>query len=182
MDYLAASRNQVLKALASGEPVTREQAERFPDLVLDPDASRIPDWLLPLIRRPSPPNGPRYVVADGKPFHVSLNAAGPLVTEVELFNSGSVRKVCHNPYAPTPDKVKAAVAAYETVCKFVKNPEDFRGRFSGSDLAELDASQVPTATAAGKNSAPSSAGPELDSKTVPEPQSTTSKPQRRPQR
>lgn len=131
MDYFTSSRNQVVLALAKGEPVSSDQAARFPDVILDKDASQIPDWLLPYIRRPSPPDGPRYVVADGQPFHVSVTGGGPLVCEVEFFNSGGIRKVRHNPFRPTVEKIHAAVTAYKTVNEFIRDPNAFHSEFVG---------------------------------------------------
>lgn len=138
MDFFSEGRNDVVQALARGDAVSSAQAARFPDVILDKDASQIPEWLLPLIRRPTAPGGPRYVVADGQPFHVSLNGAGALVMEVEYFNQGGVRKVRHNPYRPTQEKIQAAVAAYDTVCRFVSDPNAFREVFSTTQDNAID--------------------------------------------
>lgn len=121
----AGARAHVLAALEGGHEVTPEAAASFPDIVLVRDEGAVPAWLLSLIRRPVAPGAPRYVVANDRPYHVSRTGQGALVAEVEFFDRNGVQKPVHNLYAIDAAAKQAAVAAYDRVCSFVREPMAF---------------------------------------------------------
>lgn len=142
---VAGPRAQVLAALQSGREVTPEVAASFPDLVLVHDEGAVPAWLLSLIRRPVAPGAPRYVVANDRPYHVSRTGQGALVAEVEFFDRNGVQKPVHNLYAIDAAAKQAAVAAYDRVCSFVREPMAFADWLRGG--REGDPPVLPTAVA-----------------------------------
>lgn len=136
MDHLLSGRQAIESALANGHPVSSNDASLFPDVILRNSGSDVPDWLLPHMRRPNQSNKARYVVAKDTPFHVSVTFAGPVVSQVIKFEQNGVQKIVHEPYCINDERYAAAIEAYELVNEFVASPENFRNKFTASELQE----------------------------------------------
>jgi hypothetical protein len=129
--------------MAYGDRATEETELRLlardcPDLVMSNDVSAFPPWFLTMVRSSSS-ESERYVIADTQAYHVVVTRLGPLVSRVHLpVQDGALSEhdlaagpgeLIHDPYGVSEPERRLALSAFETVQRFVRDPEAFRGRF-----------------------------------------------------
>lgn len=124
MDFLLKERLRLETAIENGHAISCREASLFPDIILRRNNIDVPDWFLPYLRQPHASSKARYVVADGKAFHVSMSSCGPIVSIASKYERNGVHKIVHDPYLDRDSTYLAAVAAYDLINSFVQDPKE----------------------------------------------------------